>query len=70
MFFTLSTGNCKYSDWGQWSKCGKTCDNGIQYRHRTILSQAWYGGIKCEMKNLKEQQSCNQEPLASFEHCF
>ena len=66
IIFAYTTGNCKYSEWGQWTNCNKSCDKQIQSRHRTILNQAWYGGIKCEKKKLKEQQSCNPEACTGF----
>ena len=50
--------DCKHSSWGEWSKCSKSCGNGLQERTRTIVTQAQNGGKACDGSN-KDTRNCN-----------
>jgi len=49
--------DCKYQDWGGWSKCSAECDGGTRQRARSILQRAAYGGEPCS--GTKESVECN-----------
>ena len=51
--------NCKWSSWGRWEPCSKTCGQGTQVRTRTIVKKAKNGGRKCAGKN-KASKPCNK----------
>ena len=51
--------DCRWSSWGIWSLCSRSCGNGVQSRIRTIARTAKYGGEKCSGRK-KGQRSCNQ----------
>ena len=50
--------DCKQSSWGEWSKCSKSCGNGLQERTRTIVTEAQNGGKAC-VGNNKHSRLCN-----------
>ena len=50
--------DCKHSSWGEWSKCSKSCGNGLQERTRTIVTEAQNGGKAC-VGNTKDTRLCN-----------
>ena len=50
--------DCKHSSWGEWSKCSKSCGNGLQERTRTIVTEAQNGGKAC-VGNNKDSRLCN-----------
>ena len=52
--------DCKQSSWGEWSKCSKSCGEGVQERTRTIVTPAKNGGKACSVPN-KEGKACNTE---------
>jgi hypothetical protein len=29
---------CIYNEWSEWTECSKPCDNGAQFRNRTLLN--------------------------------
>lgn len=39
--------HCAVSEWSAWSTCTKTCGTGTQSSHRSVLTQAKFGGNKC-----------------------
>jgi hypothetical protein len=47
--------NCKYN-WGEWSKCSKSCSGGTQTRHNTVTKKAAYGGMTCPSS---QDRACN-----------
>ena len=47
-----------WSSWGGWSKCSKSCGNGLQERTRTIVTAAKNGGNACNDAN-KDTRLCN-----------
>ena len=54
----LEATDCKHSSWGEWSKCSKSCGNGLQERTRTIVTEAQNGGKAC-VGNNKDSRLCN-----------
>jgi len=57
--------DCKTTNWGEWGTCSKQCTDangnaGKQYRRRTIISPAYYGGKDCGA--LSAEQTCNENP--------
>ena len=51
--------DCKWSSWGRWSSCSKSCGNGFQERKRTVIKYAKNGGKGCVGSN-RARQSCNR----------
>ena len=52
--------DCKWSAWGQWSKCSKSCGIGSQQeRIRAIATTAKNGGNECVGSN-KAIRLCNK----------
>jgi hypothetical protein len=49
--------DCTLSSWGEFTKCSKKCNVGIQYRMRKIVSNAKFGGKPCQ--SLFDQKKCN-----------
>ena len=47
--------NCKWSHWGQWSLCSKSCGRGYQIRRRTIAKYAKNGGKKCVGRKMEKR---------------
>lgn len=53
-----------FGAWSEWSRCSKTCDEGIQYRSRRCNSpMPSNGGAECVGPRI-ESQSCILEPCA------
>ena len=52
--------HCAWSDWGEWSRCSKSCGGGSQERRRNEKVGAKHGGDKC-IGNHTARQSCNNE---------
>ena len=50
--------DCKYSSWGEWAKCSKSCGDGSQERTRTIVTASQNGGKACDGSN-KDTRNCN-----------
>lgn len=50
--------DCKWSSFGEWSSCSKTCGDGYQSRQRSKLISAENGGRDCEGSS-NDKQSCN-----------
>ena len=53
--------NCKWTSWGKWSICSKTCGNGVQVRKRKVAVKAKNGGKKCSTDNDKATKSCHKK---------
>jgi hypothetical protein len=62
-FIKPSAVNCVVSEFSEWSKCSKSCENGIRRRSREIIIKAHKGGKKCP--NLVETEVC----LKKFSCC-
>ena len=56
--------DCKWSSWGKWSACSKTCGAGAQVRKRTTAIKAKNGGKKCVGSN-KATKSCLRRKCAA-----
>lgn len=51
--------DCDDKGFGAWSKCTKSCGNGVEIRTRTVI-QATYGGRPCPALQMRQEQSCNE----------
>ena len=54
--------DCKFTEWGDWSPCGRTCRSSggheeVQHRFRRVLSRATAGGRPC-FNRTAETQEC------------
>ena len=49
--------DCEESGWSNYSTCNKNCGGGTQYKTRTILYPARFGGKSCS--SLKSERKCN-----------
>ena len=38
---------CRWSSWGRWSSCSRSCGRGVKSRSRRIVRHARHGGRKC-----------------------
>ena len=52
--------SCKYSEYGEWSKCSKTCGGGVRTSKREILHEAKFGGDDC-IGYVLRTENCNVE---------
>ena len=62
--FALSLVDCKWSPWGPWDVCTRTCGGGMQARSRTIVEQERHGGKPC-VGDPQEMQGCNMQACPS-----
>ena len=62
--FTISLVDCKWSPWGPWDVCTRTCGGGMQARSRTIVEQERHGGKPC-VGDPQEMQGCNMQACPS-----
>lgn len=58
--------DCEWDEFGDWTKCTKTCGNGNQIRTRVVLTTAKNGGIDCDGTNT-DFRPCNE--FACPENC-
>ena len=56
--------DCKWSPWGPWDVCTRTCGGGMQARSRTIVEQERHGGKPC-VGDPQEMQGCNMQACPS-----
>ena len=52
--------HCKWSSWGRWSECSKSCGGGSQEKRRTEATTAKYGGRECRGRN-NRTRSCKTQ---------
>ena len=50
--------HCKWSSWGKWTSCSKSCGRGLRYRSRKKEQVAKHGGKRCYGGNLA-RESCS-----------
>ena len=50
--------DCRWSSFGNWSTCSKTCGKGYKTSKRYQMNNATHGGKECEGKRVKTAQ-CN-----------
>ena len=48
---------CRWSSWGTWSSCSRSCGSGLRYRSRRIVQHAKHGGARCSGSS-RAQSSC------------
>ena len=53
--------HCKWSSWGRWSECSKSCGGGSQEKRRTVATTAKYGGRECQGRSSRTR-SCKTQP--------
>jgi len=54
--------NCKYSAFGKWTVCNKSCGKGGMFRYRSILKNGLFGGKACKEGAKVRYQMCNTKP--------
>lgn len=52
--------DCRTTPWSAWSPCSAQCSGGMQYRNRTVLQPALFGGQACPLLNAT--RACNTRP--------
>jgi len=52
---------CKWGNWGAWTRCAKTCGGGTKERTRAKVVIAQWGGKDCVGTD-KEETKCNSQP--------
>ena len=61
--FSWFTVNCKWSDWGSWTKCSVSCGMnghaGTRQRLRHIEIEGAHGGITCDCCAPKQVEECD-----------
>merc|ERR1719247_1843300 len=57
----LSSVDCTWGDWEEWSVCTSSCGGGSKYRARAGLVAAAHGGAMCTIADIMEFQSCNTD---------
>ena len=50
--------DCRWSSFGNWSPCSKTCGNGYKTSQRYRMNNATHGGKECEGETVRMVQ-CN-----------
>eukprot|EP00929_Paragymnodinium_shiwhaense_P107867 TRINITY_DN74213_c0_g1_i1.p1 TRINITY_DN74213_c0_g1~~TRINITY_DN74213_c0_g1_i1.p1 ORF type:complete len:978 (+),score=223.18 TRINITY_DN74213_c0_g1_i1:118-3051(+) len=66
-FFFSPIRDCKWSEWGEFSKCSASCGRGTNLRFRFVAIKAETGGRACDGVN-KESGSC-QASMKCPTHC-
>ena len=57
--------DCVLHPWpAAWTTCSKVCGGGYQTKSRTILTDAFFGGLKCDARDFSQYQVCNTQPCA------
>ena len=57
--------DCKWSEYGEWTTCSKTCGGGIRTSERIVVQNMSYGGIDCTGDPLRKED-CNMEVCPSM----
>ena len=66
---TQSKRDCIWAQWNNWSKCSKTCGNGIRTRTRGIQQLARRprnGGQQCRQDQARQSELCNSRQCQSI----
>ena len=61
MYFFIFLVDCKWSVYGRWSQCSKSCGGGVQSRFRVIQTPARGGGRDC-VGSKEDTRTCNVPP--------
>ncbi|KAJ1608428.1 CpTSP10 protein [Cryptosporidium canis] len=54
--------DCVVSEWGAWSSCSSTCEEGKLTRKRTIVQESLHGGEACP-EDLEQVQDCSVDVI-------
>eukprot|EP00397_Hematodinium_sp_SG-2012_P000943 GEMP01000944.1.p1 GENE.GEMP01000944.1~~GEMP01000944.1.p1 ORF type:complete len:1628 (+),score=304.02 GEMP01000944.1:2-4885(+) len=60
----VTTVDCKFSDWGEWSNCSKSCDTGERSRQRSIEKEPVDNGKPC-VGPMREFGPCGTDPCTN-----
>ena len=53
--------NCRWGEWGLWSRCSADCKGGMTKRTRTVANERKEGGLECKGLG-QEVKKCNEHP--------
>ena len=59
--------DCVWAQWGQYSKCSKSCGGGVQTRVRSKAVEAENGGLDCTGL-AKQSKQCNEKSCSKFHY--
>ncbi|OII71879.1 TSP1 domain-containing protein TSP10 precursor [Cryptosporidium ubiquitum] len=54
--------DCVVTEWGAWSSCSSTCEEGKVTRTRTIVQESLHGGAECP-EDLEQVQDCSVDVI-------
>ena len=57
--------DCKWSEYGSWSECSRTCGTATRERQRTILQHSSNGGKDCSGQE-KQTEDCKLPECCKF----
>ena len=63
MWYFYIVVDCEWDEFGDWTKCDKSCGGGTQNRVRKVKTKAQHGGKVCE-GNARDDRQCNTHNCA------
>lgn len=53
--------DCVLTNWTAWTNCSEGCGGGMQFRTRSVLTQAEAGGRNCSQFEKEQERACNTQ---------